>query len=313
MAAPSPGHDGDRRDDAAEARELEELLRFLAQRHGALALALVAAGPDGPRVLSAYGADPRDPDPPFSPAFLARALEPGVVSTEAAPDAAGRGVPAWIVAVPVPGPPERRVMLCALLPGLGLEEGGVGAARAVRALASSAALIGLWLEDLETVTGLFSAAYRDSLTGCLSYLALMQAVAYEVERAERYGGPLSCCFVDLDDFKRVNEELGHLAGNRLLAAVGKAIRDRARKVDIVGRYGGDEFVVLLPSTDRAAAALFARSLREAVRSATLEALELPLGVSVGLSAWRPGLSPEDLLREADASLREIKRRRRAAP
>lgn len=111
----------------------------------------------------------------------------------------------------------------------------------LRALVSYAALIGLWLDDPPSLIGLLRAAYKDGLTGCLTLPALITQLEQEVRRAQRTGGPLSCLFVDLDRFKDVNDAGGHLAGNRVLAAIAQGMVGRVRETDIVARYGGDEF------------------------------------------------------------------------
>ena len=96
-----------------------------------------------------------------------------------------------------------------------------------------------------------TAASTDALTGLLNHGAMQVRVREEIARAARDGQPLCCVLIDLDDFKRVNDELGHPAGDALLRRVADALRAEVRPYDQVARYGGDEFVLVLPGTDGA--------------------------------------------------------------
>ncbi len=93
------------------------------------------------------------------------------------------------------------------------------------------------------------AAETDLVTGVYSHRHLQDRVRQETARAARSRSPLSVLMVDLDDFKRVNDEHGHQAGDRVLRAIAGALRAAVRTSDVVARYGGDEFVVLMPDTD----------------------------------------------------------------
>jgi len=107
----------------------------------------------------------------------------------------------------------------------------------------------------------------------------------EVARADRYAHPLSCAMVDLDGLKEINDRLGHGAGNRAILGLADAVREELRDTDFAARYGGDEFVVLLPQTTAAAAALFAERLRRRL----LEVSQARACRCVRRSAWRPCL------------------------
>jgi diguanylate cyclase (GGDEF)-like protein len=175
---------------------------------------------------------------------------------------------------------------------------------AVEVMASYAGLVGLWLDDAGALQRLLRAAYRDALTDCLSFAALTHELEREVKRARRAERPLSCLFLDLDGFKEVNDTDGHQAGNRVLAATARSLRARARQTDFVGRYGGDEFVVILPETDAEGASALAASLAAEVADATYSVLGRRVLVSIGVAQWEPGMSATDLLEAADAALRE---------
>jgi diguanylate cyclase (GGDEF)-like protein len=162
------------------------------------------------------------------------------------------------------------------------------------------------VDDPDTAREVLQSAYRDGLTGCLTYTALLAALEHEVRRSERYGQALSCCFVDLDGFKRINDSFGHAFGNRVLVAASGALRGRVRSVDMVGRYGGDEFVVIVPSTDMASALALAENLKDGIRAATAALTNVAVDASIGVAEWSPGICAEELLGHADDALRRVK-------
>src|SRR5450759_1459678 len=107
-------------------------------------------------------------------------------------------------------------------------------------------------------------ARTDSLTGVANGRQFREAAEVEMERVTRYGGTFTVAFLDVDHFKEVNETLGHDAGDRLLSEIAHALTSRLRRVDLVARFGGDEFVVLLPETDREAACVALENVRESI-------------------------------------------------
>ena len=111
-------------------------------------------------------------------------------------------------------------------------------------------------------------ARTDPTTGCANTLAFQERATVELARLARYGTPLTLAYLDLDDFKKVNDESGHQAGDDLLHSVGKALTTSTRIVDVVARLGGDEFAVLLPHTDKEGAAAVLRHIQERVPEAT---------------------------------------------
>jgi diguanylate cyclase (GGDEF)-like protein len=175
---------------------------------------------------------------------------------------------------------------------------------AVEVMSSYAALVGLWLDDAGALQRLLRAAYRDALTDCLSFAAISHELEREVKRAQRTGAPLSVLFLDLDGFKQVNDSDGHQSGNRVLAATARALMLRARQTDFVGRYGGDEFIVVLPETDADGGAAVADALAAEVADATYDVLDRRLMASIGVAQWEPDMSAADLIEAADAALRE---------
>ena len=175
-----------------------------------------------------------------------------------------------------------------------------------------ARLAALCLEGDLALRGAFHAPRTDVLTGCLSYGSLIEAVGAELQRSARRGHAVSCCFLDLDGFKRINDERGHLEGNRVLSAAGQAVREAARGYDSVGRFGGDEFVVLLPETEMAGARRVAERLRGGIQAAVRSETPVDVDVSIGIVEWDREVSPLGLLDEADKALAAVKRNGGAA-
>ena len=167
------------------------------------------------------------------------------------------------------------------------------------------------LQQLNAALALLAA--NDSLTGLSNRRTLMELGVNECRRAQRFGHPLSVLVVDIDLFKAVNDDWGHLAGDRVICAVAQACRARTRQgVDTVARYGGEEFVLVLPETDTAEALRLAGSLRDAV--AALQVVVNDTGatacvtVSIGVATLRQGddRSFEDLVNQADKALYQAK-------
>ncbi len=154
------------------------------------------------------------------------------------------------------------------------------------------------------------AAHHDSLTGLPNRTVLMDRLNIELARAQRSGTQVAVMFVDLDDFKRVNDTLGHAAGDELLREVAERIRSALRPTDTVARVGGDEFVVLLPEVGSVHhAARVARRLQDAlVLPVSVCGLGVTVSCSVGISlSTQDDTVVDDLLRHADLAMYEIKK------
>jgi len=148
-------------------------------------------------------------------------------------------------------------------------------------------------------------AHTDPLTGISNRRSLYAALRREMEAARRYGKPLSVILFDLDRFKLLNDTYGHNQGDAALRRVAHTARAALRASDHLGRWGGEEFIVLAPETDLDQARHLAERLREAI------ALDRPPGrppltASFGVASCRPDDSPEDLLRRADEGLYRAK-------
>jgi diguanylate cyclase (GGDEF)-like protein len=154
-------------------------------------------------------------------------------------------------------------------------------------------------------------ATTDSLTGLLNARAFDQRLRQEVARAARYGGPLALLILDVDGLKRINDQEGHLVGDRALQSVASAICDELREVDIAARLGGDEFGVLAPRTDRTAAMILGNRVRVLAAERLAAAVGQPFTVSVGAACLRPTESrtgtTSSLMRSADTALYDAKR------
>lgn len=152
-------------------------------------------------------------------------------------------------------------------------------------------------------------ALRDPLTGTGNRIAMDQTLEREIHMARRHQQPLSLLMLDIDHFKRVNDSHGHSAGDDVLKAVAASIKSQLRNVDMVFRYGGEEFLIMLSNTSREAAAMVGERLRYAAQAAEYYAdgQLIELTVSLGCSTLLPGESAESLLRRADSALYVAKR------
>ncbi|MCS7556961.1 GGDEF domain-containing protein [Pseudomonas aeruginosa] len=152
-------------------------------------------------------------------------------------------------------------------------------------------------------------ALRDALTGTGNRIAMDQALGRELELARRNLQPLSVLMLDIDHFKRVNDHYGHAVGDEALKAVAETTKDHLRNVDMVFRFGGEEFLVLLSSTPLQAACMVGERLRQAVEELDYRHAGEPLklSISLGCADLRPGEGSDDLLRRVDEALYEAKR------
>jgi diguanylate cyclase (GGDEF)-like protein len=143
-------------------------------------------------------------------------------------------------------------------------------------------------------------AWTDSLTGLYNRHFFNEMLPREIERANRYGNQLSVLLLDIDGFKKYNDTYGHLKGDAVLRTIAKVFSTQLRVSDTIARFGGDEFVVILPETNRRKAIAIASRIRNAVAMQSFD--ETGLSVSIGVASFRPGMTPEHLLDEADQEM-----------
>jgi two-component system, cell cycle response regulator len=150
----------------------------------------------------------------------------------------------------------------------------------------------------------------DSLTGLFNRRAFEKKIGEEFERSKRYGHPLSVVILDIDNFKKINDTYGHHGGDAALVRISEILRERSRRSDFPSRFGGEEFVLVLPETDQDSAIQVARKFHEEIRSCSFGTVDKPfvLTVSMGLTSstkkeysdWR------EMVADADCALYQAK-------
>jgi diguanylate cyclase (GGDEF)-like protein len=221
-------------------------------------------------------------------------------------------------AASVPRLTETGAMSCALLLPLA-ERGEVGMVvilvRRVAEVFTGAAVefATALVDQAATTLALLSAraeAGTDAVTGCMNHRAMRRRLDEEIGRAARGGSPLSCLLIDLDDFKLINDRYGHQAGDATLRGVVQALIGEFRSFDRVARYGGDEFVVILPNAElESAAAAASRALEHLREMASGEGADAAHAVSasIGVAEWQAPMGTDELLEACDAALLRSKR------
>jgi diguanylate cyclase (GGDEF)-like protein len=151
----------------------------------------------------------------------------------------------------------------------------------------------------------------DELTGLFNRRYLLTRLEEELKRAERYGYPAACLFIDLDNFKSINDRYGHAMGDEVLKAVAKAAKSKIRGTDILGRYGGDELLAVLPNAALYKSFYVAERIRREVESISLTAEGSPVRVtvSIGVVSTIPDrMTMAHFLKLADRALMQSKAR-----
>ncbi len=155
-------------------------------------------------------------------------------------------------------------------------------------------------------------ARRDELTGLFTRRAFAERLEHDLAMAGRHQMPLTVAYLDIDDFKAVNDQTGHASGDQLLRTVATALRQSTRQVDTVARLGGDEFALVLPETDAAGAC---RAIAKLQSGLVVACRDAGFGVSVSIGALTlvaPALSVDEAIAAADALMYEAKRQGKAA-
>jgi diguanylate cyclase (GGDEF)-like protein len=166
------------------------------------------------------------------------------------------------------------------------------------------------IENARAVERIHELTITDDCTGLYNVRYLYRQLDLEMERARRFHTSFSLIFIDLDHFKVVNDRYGHLVGSQLLADVGQVLRAQVRGVDSVFRYGGDEFTVLLPESDKLAAQETAARLHRALREKVFdmgEGLDLTVRASFGVATFpEDGKTAQEIIRSADTMMYLVK-------
>ena len=152
-------------------------------------------------------------------------------------------------------------------------------------------------------------AYYDMLTGLYNRRSILEKLNEWLRHVRRYKGALSVVMLDIDYFKQVNDLHGHRVGDSVLADLADFMRRSVRQTDLVGRYGGEEFLIILPRTDATGAATMARRICEALRGAPLQDAEggaLTVTASLGAAECCEGDDEDSLISRADAALYRAK-------
>ena len=161
------------------------------------------------------------------------------------------------------------------------------------------------IENADFVRQLTHLSMTDSLTGLYNHRFFLKSLDRELERSKRYRKPLCLFMIDIDDFKTYNDTYGHLEGDQLLKAFAGILNTNLRAVDIICRYAGDEFVVILPETDLTESMIVAKKIKMVIEKAIFKQA---VTISIGLAKCsNPDMSKYDFILKADTALFEAKK------
>jgi diguanylate cyclase len=151
-------------------------------------------------------------------------------------------------------------------------------------------------------------ALVDPLTGLPNRAAWSERLAQEISHWQQHGNTLMLAMLDLDHFKRINDNYGHLAGDKVLKIIASVLRKRLRGTDFIARFGGEEFVLLMPSTALAVGMKLMETLRGSIEACPFhfKGERVTVTVSIGLTAFRPGEHSDLVLKRADQALYRAK-------
>lgn len=165
---------------------------------------------------------------------------------------------------------------------------------------------------LRLVEKLRELSVTDGLTGLINYRTFTERLAEELSRYQRYGNSLAVLMLDIDLFKSINDALGHVCGDQVLKGIASVLADSVRESDILARYGGDEFAVILPETDKTQGFAVAEKLRSKVETTPIRVAhdgnehDLKMTISIGVAAGSGTTTADDIITQADRALYSAK-------
>jgi len=165
-------------------------------------------------------------------------------------------------------------------------------------------LVGASIGNIKLFEKIQRQAATDGLTGLANHKTFYEILERELWRSRRHGGQISLIMVDIDNLKKINDVYGHRAGDKVIREISRKIKESIRQIDTAARYGGDEFVVILPNTPLSDAVVVAERMVESVANcpATWHKEQIGLSISVGLGQYDANTNPEDITSRSDKAL-----------
>jgi two-component system, cell cycle response regulator len=169
--------------------------------------------------------------------------------------------------------------------------------------------IALTLEKINLFKEIKALSIHDGLTGIYNHAYVVRALEEEIERSRRYGSHVSIILLDIDDFKKINDSYGHLAGDYVLRTLAETLKDSLRTIDIVGRYGGEEFIAVLPETEGAHGYTVGERFRQQIegKDFMFGGTHINVTISGGVASYSDGMDVNKAIKVADDNLYRAKR------